>query len=97
MSSPSSQGPAAGRHRACPRPLLRVCGGPPCAEALVEVGQVRGRAHSLEQAHACCGSQVEGRAHMSLSGNLLKCLVQAFNQALASPGRVVCVAGDAPS
>lgn len=71
--------------------------GPPCAEAVVQMRMVRGRAHSLEQAHACCGSQVEGCAHVSLFGHVLKCLVQAFNKTLASPGRVVCIAGDAPS
>lgn len=86
----------AGRPRGSPlRAAAEGVWGPPYAEALWRPG--RSRAHSLEQAHACCGSQVEGRVHMALLGHLLKRLVQAFNETLASPGRVVCVAGDAPS
>lgn len=57
--------------------------------------KVGGRAHSPEQAHACRGSQVEGCACVSLLGHVPKCLLQAFHQTLAGPGRVVCVAGNA--
>lgn len=54
-------------------------------------------AHSLEQAYARCGSQVEGRARVSLLGHIAKRLVQAFHKTLPSPRRVVSVARDAPT
>lgn len=57
----------------------------------------QGIAHSLEQAHAHCGSQVEGRARVSLLGHIPKRLVQAFHKTLPSPRRVVSVARDAPT
>lgn len=57
----------------------------------------RAQAHSLEQAHTRCGSQVEGRARMSLFGHIPKRLFKASNKTLASSRRVVCVAGDAPA
>ena len=57
----------------------------------------QGMAHSLEQAHARCGSQVEGRARVSLLGHIPKRLVQAFHKTLPSPGRAVSIARDAPT
>lgn len=53
--------------------------------------------HSLEQAHARRGSQVERRARVSLLGHVPKRLVQAFHEALPSPRRVVSIARDAPT
>lgn len=59
--------------------------------------RARAQAHSLEQAHTRCGSQVEGRARVSLFGHIPKRLFKASNKTLAGPRRVVCVAGDAPA
>lgn len=71
-------------------PLLRLLWGP-------RASKVRGQAHSLEQTHARRGSQVEGRAHVSILGDVPDCLVQAFSKTLASARRIVCVAGDTPA
>lgn len=88
---PTGQGgPSPRRLLLRPHLALRLLWGP-------RARKVRGQAHSLEQAHARCGSQVEGCVYVSLLGHVPKCLVQAFNKTLAGPGRVVCIAGDAPT
>lgn len=85
-----------------PQPRAAAGGvqGPPWAQAAMVPRARRSAAregHSLEQAHARRGSQVERRARVSLLGHVPKRLVQAFHEALPSPRRVVSIARDAPT
>lgn len=73
---------------------------PPRAQAAVVPRARRSAAregHSLEQAHARRGSQVQRRVRVSLLGHVPKRLVQAFHKTLPGPRRVVSIARDAPT